>query len=396
MEKKVQEIVKKNSEINSLVSNFFQKDIETVKCYNGKYFFNYPIDKIMDMEMKKILSIYLAEFSEYFTGEKEKEVLATNIKIYESDELDAHGYKGEIAFPSNANRFLERLYNDEIFPITFVQDENGRITYDEQGTYYKLDNVSCIGQNGQNCLILNKDVLENDVNFKDICVYAKLTNMKERDFFLRFMPHELMHSIGFGGGIFEGVTESLTREVCEKYNLTNFSFAHQEETYIFQQIEKIIGRDAIIQNCYLESYNSVEDVQRLNDLLASGMDIKEKEYTDFKKWAYYDNKFFSSIKQGYNKEEQEKTYQNYKEASNNLRENLNRYVSDNEQKLYRLGTNNVELSKEQVLQKQLAYDKVLKLQDIEIEYLKLVVDDPFLGNSSIEEKFKKQCEDIII
>lgn len=79
-----------------------------------------------------------------------------------------------------------------------------------------------------------------------------------------------------------------------------------------------------------------------------------------------------------------------------MRENLNRYVSDNEQKLYRLGTNNVELSKEQVLQKQLAYDKVLKLQDIEIEYLKLVVDDPFLGNSSIEEKFKKQCEDIII
>ena len=377
-----------------MVNIIFKKDIETIKCDNGKYSFNSPIDKIMDMEMKKVLSIYLAEFSEYFNTEKEKEVLDTKIKIYESDELDAHGYKGEIAFPSNANRFLKSLYNDEIFPIAFVQDKNGRIRYDEWGIYCNLDDVNYIGEKGQNCLILADEELENDVSLKDICVYAKLTNMKEREFFLRFMPHELMHSIGFGGGIFEGATESLTREVCKKYNITNFSFAHQDETYIFQQIEKIIGRDAVIQNSYLESYDSVEDVEKLNELLANSMNINR--YTDLKKYAYYDNEFFASIKQREDKEKQEQIYQNYKEASNNLKESLTKYVQNNEHKLYKLGTSNIELSEEQILQKQLAYDKILKLQDIEIKYLKLIVDEPFLGDSNIQEKSKNGSEDIMI
>lgn len=196
---KVQKIIKKNEEINQLINIIFQKNIETIKCENGNYTFNSPIDKIMEMEMKKILSVYLAEFSEYFTSEKEKEILGTKIKIYESDEIDAHGYKGEIAFPSNAQRSLESIYSNDEFPITYIKDEKGRIRYDEQGKFQKLENITLIGKNGQNCLILNEDVLENDVTVKDFFVYAKLTDMKDREFFLRVMPHELMHVVGFGG-----------------------------------------------------------------------------------------------------------------------------------------------------------------------------------------------------
>lgn len=195
------------------------------------------------------------------------------------------------------------------------------------------------------------------------------------------------------GGIFEGATESLTREVCQKYNIQALSFGHQEETHIFQQIEKIIGRDSIIENCYLKSYDTVENVEKLSELIANSMEIHSKDYVDFKKYAYYDNEYFSGIKQGKNKEEQEKIYQNYKEASNNLRENLDKYVQNNSDKLYDLGKNSKELSTEQMSQKQLAYNKVLELQDIEIEYLKLIVDNPVLGKLN---KYKEQNDNMII
>ena len=92
MEDKIKQIALNNSEIDDLIEQILSSKTDYIKSCKGRYSFNTPIDKIMQMEMKKIISIYLAEFSEYISDDKAKLMKDTQIEIYESDELDAHGY----------------------------------------------------------------------------------------------------------------------------------------------------------------------------------------------------------------------------------------------------------------------------------------------------------------
>ena len=278
---------------------------------------------------------------------------------------------GKIAFPSNAHVFLKELYNDNIFPIKYTRDEDGKIRFDEQGENAPIENMSYVGEKGDDCLIFEDEMLENDTSFKDFCVYAKLSKMSEIDFFRKAMPHELMHSLGFGGGIFEGQTENLTRQTAKKYNIPSFYFAHCDETKLMQQIEKIVGRDSLIKSTYLKDFDSVEDVKTLSNLIDENIGSTDEA---FKRCAFLNEQFYNSRNEGKSKEEQRKIYSEFIEQRKKLEEDLDLFITSNQDKVHKLGEENKELSEGQIEKKMEAYDRILKMQDIEKEYLGLFVD----------------------
>ena len=81
------------------------------------------------------------------------------------------------------------------------------------------------------------------IDYVEYMQYLIDNGLKEIDYCLDVLPHEVMHLIGCGNGVIgEGVTELRTRQTCLKYGIRCAPIMHSKETLLVKKLEKHLGK----------------------------------------------------------------------------------------------------------------------------------------------------------
>ena len=203
--------------------------------------------------------------------------------------------------------------------------------------------------------------IENDFMDATGDLYYYLNDCKYETYLFSIMPHEMAHAFGFTGGFFEGLTETVSREVSNKYGLMNFPFARKNLVKLIQKVERIIGRDKLVEHAH-----KFGDTKERTDTISELIDEKicPRKPDTFKKYfdiytegkEYFDNLEDSLLKQlnsGLLTEtEAFEIYDNdpnrpmYKKAqakcSSDFDNEINTYIKNNPNALFQLGETNIE------------------------------------------------------
>ena len=112
--------------------------------------------------------------------------------------------------------------------------------------FERLARMPEYGKKPREMFIDTKDFIDNDKDYLDYMQYIIDNGLKEVDYALDVLPHEVMHLIGSGGGIIgEGVTELRTRQVCKKYGIRCAPIMHTKETKFIRMLERFVGADLL-------------------------------------------------------------------------------------------------------------------------------------------------------
>lgn len=210
----MESINKNNKEINEkikiIIGKMKSQKIPTFEKREGVKQLTEIAEKILTMEKEKILATYRLEFFEYYDNKEKDEVKISIVTPVdrqgnEIKELDAHGYKGGIEFCSTTSLKLEELEKQE---LRYRINQKGKLRYDPNGEKLPLEDSKFQGM-GLDMLLDEGEKVENDLEMTDYLLCCKMDGRNDLEFFLDVMPHELMHSFGFSGGIFEGEQKHL-------------------------------------------------------------------------------------------------------------------------------------------------------------------------------------------
>lgn len=329
-----------NTKINSIIAEIIieleKNKIQTIKFENGKPYISSIPRKILELEVKKIYMIYKAEFVDLLSDEDFENQEKINITSYLSDELDARGGGNEVTFSSGAAEFLSKL------------DIDCEIKED------KFKNLS------------ESKKVENDLIVNDYINNAVLNKKQDIDFFLDALPHELMHCFGFKGGqIFEGVTETLTREIARKYDIRSMPCAHADETKLAQRIEKIIGRDNLSKYSYFPEGN-VNTIQ-LSNCIDEKLKLKEKGILiDYEN---VNNEIFDIYKNKLDRLPLKELNEKSKKMYINLNNIYDEFIYKNKDDIYKLGDRNASLADDKSKAQNKKLKEVLEFQNKELEFI---------------------------
>ena len=264
----IQQVRDNNSTIYALISNFISSSNTEgfILEPDGNIKISDPYKKIIALEIEKIQRIYQTEFPRI----NYKANPNINILAYIGNNCDAcFGYKeNAIKYSYGIKKTFEELrhgkYNGK--KLGYTIDNKGRILYKENGNNQKLKCNLFEQDESVPYLLKDEEAIENDYGIETEQLYFYLNESKYENYFFSVMPHELGHAFGFGTGLFEGLTEEISREISKKYNLINLPFARQDFVKFIQSIEKIIGRDNLVENANLNN-NSVENTDEISKLI---------------------------------------------------------------------------------------------------------------------------------
>lgn len=371
-----EEIKKKNFEINLMIniilSKMKEKDIKAINYENGEPYIQEPAKTILEMELKKILSTYKAEFIQFVDKKKENQLDNASIIIEKGEEVDARGHRKGIVFFSETNKALKNIFEEMRYTIT----ETGAIRYDRDGKRAEKLDCKLIGKAGEKHLLTNEEKIENNLNVVDYFAYASIKDIQDIEFFLDVMPHEAMHVFGFKGGIFEGVTETFTRETAEKYNIRATPFAHNKETKLIQKIEKVIGKNAIAENSYVEDEKGSERYENISAMIDEKLNInKEIKRGLFKNICELDDKHFKNFKLNSKDEGLKEIEKKLSDTYSELYKELDNYIEINPDKLYKLSENNLELNEKEEKAKHKEQENIILIQNNEIHSLRIIIEN---------------------
>lgn len=250
-------------------------------------------------------------------------------------------------------------------------NENNVVKYNENGEEIKPLETDLVGTYKPH--ILNEsELLENNLTLNDYFTYCSLNDAIDIDFFLDLLPHEAMHTFGFKGGIFEGITESFTRQIAQKYNLRFIPLAHPDETSLFQKVEKIIGRKNL-SSCLYNPDKKGENIELLSDLVDDKTCDDSKSKDVFKQFSDSDENLFDAYKNKKSKNEIDKLANKRLECEEKLNDVLGKYISTYPNNLYTLGQalniSTYDESKYALLHKK----EVVAIQEDEIEKLEAII-----------------------
>lgn len=360
--------------INEVLNKMKENDMKTINYENGEPYIQEPAKTILEMELKKLLSIYKAEFIQYVDKQKEEQLDNASVTTYESEEMDAHGHYGGVEFSAGIDKFLKGLFEEKYFPMRYTIDETGAIRYDSNGQKVEKFDFDLIGKEGEKHLLTDEERIENNIGIYDYFVCANIKDMSDLEIFLDVMPHEAMHVFGFKGGIFEGVTEGFTREIAAKYNIRLAPFAHNEETKLIQKIEKVVGRNVISKNSYVEGNKGGGRYDEISSSIDEKLNITTDDKSDlFKKVCEFDDEYFTTYRSNKKDERLKEIAVKEKHCMKELNQELDVYIEMHPDRLYKLGENNVELNEEQEKARQLQYESIVSLQNKEIQSLKEII-----------------------
>lgn len=285
MSKYFLEKIKNNNQIiNEIIQKILlerrEKNISIEEGESKKSFD--PIAKaIFELEIRKCLETYKAEFPSYSCQGKEGVSFVDNDK-----KADCFGGLQGLQIAPGLQESIEKM-------IVPVMKKLGYCIKDGEVFFSRNLNENNINKPVEN-VVLNKNG-KFDGSLKDQMDYFAFLLSKngiDMDWVIDCLPHEAMHTFGTIGGntfIKEGTTEQLTREICEKYGMHMAASSHTQETDFVRKLEAIVGRDNIIAAGMYNEHRLKKDdsLQTLseNNTGTSFEDLKEmfdllKKYED--------------------------------------------------------------------------------------------------------------------
>ena len=332
-----------NTKINSIIAKIIieleKMKIPTIKFENDKPYISTIPKKILELESKKIYMIYKAEFIDLLNDKEFENYEKIKITSYLNDELDARGGGNEVTFSSGTAEFLSKL------------DIDYEIKEDV------LNNLS------------EAKKVENNFTINDYINNAVLNKKQDIDFFLDALPHELMHCFGFKGGqIFEGVTETFTREISRKYDIRSMPCAHPDETKLAQRIEKIIGRDNLSKYSYFPEGN-VNTITLSNCIDEK---LKQKEKGMLIEYENINNEIFNIYINKLDRQPLKKLHEKSKKMYINLNSIYDDFIDKNQDDIYKLGERNASLDDDKSKNQNKKLKEVLEFQNKELKFIEYV------------------------
>lgn len=241
MSKEQLELVKKNNElinkkIEEIISSRRKQRIPFEKDGNV----DSKIKKILEFEIYKCLATYNIEFSKFTSQGRD----TVDFKV-PNETADCYGGPFGLQVTYGMQDFVDRMILPRMKEMGYSIKENGEPYFDtdiKKNTEHELienrDNISFEGYVGS-----NRDQM-------DYFALLLAKNGIDLDFVWDALAHEEMHTFGVSNGndfLKEGITEELTREVCEKYSIHMSPHAHTQEANVVRKLEMVVGRENVIE-----------------------------------------------------------------------------------------------------------------------------------------------------
>lgn len=221
---------------NEIINKKIKQIVEIYKS-QGKTAFNKDgkldddVKIILQCEMKKCVAIYLAEFPEFECKDIEKLTVTPTYK----KEADCRGSSNGIKVDIGLQQFIDGQKPNQLrgAGIEYTRDKNGTV-YIEGATNQNIKKS-----------IETKSLSKVDSTRDQFDYFAELLadGKIDLDWMLDVLPHEAMHIFIPGEGVLvEGTTESLSREMADKYGLRLTPTSHQRETRNCRKIRENSGK----------------------------------------------------------------------------------------------------------------------------------------------------------
>ena len=287
------EIKKRNIYINKLLKNLVeQMKRNKVKTFNEDGTMNENIKKILELELKKCISIYCFEYGFEIPTERISvhEAKTRDGQINRKPELNARGGEDGVTVYAGLQNALDSILSSTNVGLTSQVFEDNKI----HATRVFGKDVAPTKLSGNTYVSSHRDQLD---YFAELLKTGKI----DLDFILDVFPHEAMHVFIPGQGVFvEGTTERLAREASDKYGLRLSPTSHSKETAIIARLEAILGREAISSIALTNKQKEMRKVDKnsidilrfdelskaIDDKMGAGTfdrlkEILDKEYKEF-------------------------------------------------------------------------------------------------------------------
>lgn len=407
MKNKLDEIRQNNLNINALIQEIINSSSEEAfkTNENGNHEITDTYRKVIELEIEKIFRTYHLEFPN-LSYEKNRKL---NICVYNGSHIDGCYNNNSLKYSYGIKTGFEKLKQGKIDgeSIGYNINKDGKVTYDKDGLTKKISTNLVSKDDGKPFMITQDELIENDLNNMSNLLYYYLNDSKYEDELFNIMPHELTHAFGFGSGLFEGLTESLSREVSAKYGLRNFPCARKELVVFMQKIERTIGRDKLVENSHIFNGNE-ERTDIISDLIDDKLQVDEKNLfknlcDTFKENEIYNNNLEKellqklkagniTIEQCQTIFEKDENIKKYKELEGNyfnkLDTSLDEYINKNPNSLYPLGTTNIK-------GKSSDFEDVISFQENEINSLNEIIEEIKERNTLSNNNFKSSLQGML-
>ena len=404
---KVYTIKTQNQVINSLILEIINTNSEEAFFVNenGDYEITDTYKQMIELEMQKILKIYHLEFPNlpYETNRK------LDVRIYKRNHIDGMFGDNALQFSSGIKSEFEKLRSGNLYGENIGYDihDDGQITYNPNGQTKKLITNLIDKGDGTPYILKQGEEIEHDFTDETGDLYYYINDCKYETYLFSIMPHEMAHAFGFTGGVFEGLTETVSREVSNKYGLMNFPFARKNLVKLIQKVERIIGRDKLVEHAH-----KFGDTKERTDTISELIDEKicPRKPDTFKKYfdiytegkEYFDNLEDSLLKQlnsGLLTEtEAFEIYDNdpyrpmYKKAqakcSSDFDNEINTYIKNNPNALFQLGETNIEGTDKD-------FEDVISFQQSEINSLNRILERIKRQNLNKNHSFRSSLQSMV-
>lgn len=381
---KVYTIKSQNQVINSLILEIITASHEEAFLVNenGDYTITDNYRQMIELEMQKILKIYHLEFPNlpYVPNPN------LTVNIYDGARIDAYCKNG-ISYSLGIKSGFEELKKGSLYGKSIGYDilDDGQVTYNPNGQTKKMKTNLFNKEDGTPYILKKGQEIEHDFERETGDLYYYLNDFKYEIELFSAIPHEMAHQFGFTSGIFEGLTENVAREISNKYGLMNSPFARKDLVKLMQKIEKVIGRDTLVQYAHTYNENSErgDEISRAIDRVINPSQrdvflhffIANNAYEKYN--AKIEDSIVARIKQGDITEDE--TYDilssdstltnltlNFFTFRDKLSEMLDSYIKQNPHSLFKLGETNFTGSDKD-------FEEVISFQQSEIVYLQQIL-----------------------
>ena len=194
--------------------------------------------KILEKELEKLLPIFLNEFLDYIPLDRRR---------YFTDKIRNGMTHQLVCFDTGFGAWCK---NDKLY-----------IGIQNMDIFKKLASREEYGKRKGIKLISEDEMIDNEKDYLDYMEYFIGNGLTELDYCLDVLPHEVMHLVGSGGGIFgEGITEYRTRQVCKKYGIRCAPVMHTKETKLIKMLEEHISTNELNEASFWKDFSMIESV----------------------------------------------------------------------------------------------------------------------------------------
>ncbi len=233
----IEDVIKNNNTINRMIEKILEIRRKQRIPFEIDGEMDAQVREIFEMETKKCLQLYKIEFPNYERQGKEGVSF-----VGQKETADCYGGIDGLLLTKGMQKFVDSIIIPTMKKRGYFINENGIPCFDpkENDLHEPTPNTNF----PQKYVGSTRDQMD---------YFASLLakNGIDMDWVIDALPHEAMHTFGVTGGnafFKEGITEELTREVCEKYGIHMSPTSHTQEAEFVRKLEMVVGRDKVIES----------------------------------------------------------------------------------------------------------------------------------------------------